>query len=263
MTSIEEGGGQAATVPAAEPPLVGDVPMVGERRQMQLMVKRKTLSLTELAVMMAILMAAVIIGLGVGLGVGLRETGGTGSPEVEAPEETGSESPTPSPTVFIGVAATPAPTPGPSPRATLSQAVILRMNNIRSFLSTNGITPAETLGDDATPQSMAVRFLAEDTTAIPANIEGSYKFVERYALATLFYATALAPTGWDFRYNFIEKTRNVCRWNGRDLGDIETRGVECTNDVVDTIRIREYFVWLPTLVWKTSNRTPLSVPKQP
>jgi hypothetical protein len=97
---------------------------------------------------------------------------------------------------------------GQSPR-------VVRLNQVHNYLDTMDVSKMNVLTTVGTPQYLASMWMAGEVDyqmEIP-NVEDGVQneFVERYALAVLFYATG--GPGWDFSMNFLSsKEQHVCDW---------------------------------------------------
>ena len=233
------------TVPPVEPPLVGDVPMVGEKRLMQVKEKQrdKTRSMmldhaNQRVAAMALCLLAVVIGTGVGLGIGLQtdnppESGST--PET-GPGSTGTSPvvPTPGPTFNP----TPDPTGFPVTVATLTPAELSRLDDCIEYIRDSNVTGETVLRQSRSPQNQAIQFMARGSLTIPTNSDEAYRFIERYALATFYYSTIDGPFPWDFRYNFINQDYTTCDWNDEDLEGVSRLGAFCDGGLGKVTRIQ-------------------------
>jgi hypothetical protein len=116
----------------------------------------------------------------------------------------------------------PAPTEAPSaaPTACTSRECLLG-----KILLQHEVSGAEALRDDSSPQSRALRWLANDDP-IMLDLDSTPTLFERYILAVLYFATS--GEGWGDQSNFLSAT-SVCDWNN------DLRGAVCNEDdmVVD------------------------------
>ena len=129
-----------------------------------------------------------------------------------------------------------------------------RLERLQSYLITRGVSghndfdsSSTVTVEDYTPQQRALDFLVYDDVlskswVIPTdggsdngNNDGDgYRFVTRYALAVLYYATS-GETTWINQFNFLQPNEDVCIWNylspTRNAG---MEGVICDDDQVIT-----------------------------
>jgi hypothetical protein len=90
-----------------------------------------------------------------------------------------------------------------------------RLNQVHNYLDTMKVSQKSVLTTAGTPQYLASLWMAgeDDYQMEIPNVEDGVQneFVERYALAVLFYATG-GPR-WDFSMNFLSsKDQHVCEW---------------------------------------------------
>lgn len=119
-----------------------------------------------------------------------------------------------------------------------------REREVVNFLSDN-FADRTALEENDSPQKKAAQWIAdEDYLDMPiptdSNYENAYKFVQRYALAVLYFALG-GENQWIFDYQFLSN-RDECEWNyqlidGQDTYDL---GVMCNQDKeVDYLFIRK------------------------
>jgi hypothetical protein len=103
---------------------------------------------------------------------------------------------------------TPAPTPAPTPEPICSDDVdaATDMVSLRSLFVNLGVSQADVLEDNTTPQFKALKWLTMDTIVSSA---GECRLVQRYAVATLLYATgnegritSSSECGW-WKHGFV------------------------------------------------------------
>jgi hypothetical protein len=97
------------------------------------------------------------------------------------------------------------------------------------------------LSKPGSPQRRAAEWMAdEDKLQLPLD-RGSQAFLQRYALATVFYATQ-GDTAWAHKLKFLSGVHE-CGWNVDFIGDgnsAVTLGVICNNnDIVNELVIRK------------------------
>jgi hypothetical protein len=93
----------------------------------------------------------------------------------------------------------------------------------------NGVADAEALQDDSSPQFRALRWLAnEDTAVLDLDSISTVILVERYALAVLYFVTN--GEGWRDQGDFLSAS-SVCEWNNRQTqGHDSITGLLCNED---------------------------------
>jgi hypothetical protein len=120
--------------------------------------------------------------------------------------------------------ATPTQSPTPAPAAASTACTSLECLRLTEILLQNEVSDAEALQDDSSPQFLALRWLANnDTAVLDLDSTPTVMFVERYVVAVLYFATG--GEGWGGQRNFLSAT-SVCKWNN------EERGVFCNEDDV-------------------------------
>ncbi|KAL7575482.1 hypothetical protein ACA910_020068 [Epithemia clementina (nom. ined.)] len=78
-------------------------------------------------------------------------------------------------------------------------------------------SPIDTLQKVGSPQNLAANWMAQqvgnNTVTVPAghDYENAFEFVQRYALATFYYA--LDGRGWKYNLGFMNVSKSVCDWN--------------------------------------------------
>jgi hypothetical protein len=111
-------------------------------------------------------------------------------------------------------------------------------DRILNFLFENKITSEPRLLDKNSPQHFALQFLATDITQdggyvnldLLSNEAYAQKFVERYALAVLFYH--FKGSHWTYKLNFLTSTDH-CTWFtyfDTAAGDLVKEGVSCDQE---------------------------------
>lgn len=111
-----------------------------------------------------------------------------------------------------------------------------RMNDVVNFLSDN-FADRTALEENDSPQKKAAKWIADQdplNMPMPASngYEDAYKFVQRYALAVLYFAWG-GDEEWVFDYNFLSK-KDECDWNTdyktSDSDQTFQLGVRCNDD---------------------------------
>ncbi|CAB9523465.1 serine threonine-protein kinase BRI1-like [Seminavis robusta] len=111
-----------------------------------------------------------------------------------------------------------------------------RENDVVNFLSDN-FADRTALTERDSPQKRAAKWIAdEDELKMPLpgsnSYEDAYEFVQRYALAVLFFAWG-GEDKWIFNYQFLSG-QNACDWNykysSEDSDDEFELGVKCNDD---------------------------------
>jgi hypothetical protein len=118
----------------------------------------------------------------------------------------------------------------------------------------NEVSGAEALQDDSSPQFRALRWLAnEDTAVLDLDSSPTVILVERYVLAMLYFATR--GEGWGDQRNFLSAT-SVCEWNMLE------KGVFCNEeDLVVALDLRKSaHEEVPVLNSKFRFDSPVSLP---
>jgi hypothetical protein len=125
--------------------------------------------------------------------------------------------PTVTPTQFPAPTKAPTKAPTTAPTACTSRECLLG-----EILLQNEVSDAEALQDDSSPQFQALRWLANDDTAV-LDLESTPTviIVEQYVLAVLYFATR--GEGWGDQLNFLSAS-SVCEWNNG------SKGVSCNED---------------------------------
>jgi hypothetical protein len=106
-------------------------------------------------------------------------------------------------------------TPTQSPAPTEAPTACNSLDCLTKILLQNEVSDAEALQDDSSPQFLAMRWLANnDTAMLDLDSTPTVIFVERYVLAMLYFATSTED-----RLNGL---KSVCEWtgvlcNGEDL----------------------------------------------
>jgi hypothetical protein len=112
------------------------------------------------------------------------------------------------------------PTQSPAPTTCTSS-----LDCLAEILLQNEVSDAEAFQDDSSPQSLALRWLANnDPAALDLDSKPAVIIVERYILAVLYFATSAA--GELNVLNFLNASSSVCEWNTGNGG----RGVFCNGD---------------------------------
>jgi len=108
--------------------------------------------------------------------------------------------------------------------------------SIKEYLIKEGVTNTTALADTSSPQYQAFRWISR-YDEFGANTD-SYNLVQRYALATFYYATG--GYDWSYDYNFLNETHE-CNWYGNrdDWGGLNKNwGINCNaNREVTTISV--------------------------
>jgi hypothetical protein len=115
----------------------------------------------------------------------------------------------------------------------------------------NEVSDAEALQDDSSPQFRALRWLAnEDTAVLDLDSTPTVILVERYVLAVLIFATI--GEGW----GGVLSATSVCEWNMRQ------RGVFCNEDgfIVSLGLCKSTHEEVPVLISKFCFDSPVSLP---
>ena len=122
-----------------------------------------------------------------------------------------------------------------------------RQKQVVNFLSDN-FADRTKLEEKDSPQKRAAQWIAdEDEMKMPlpatSNYEDAYKFVQRYALAVLYFAWQ-GDEKWIFDYQFLS-SKDECDWNYKyqtaDSDDEFQLGVKCNEDrEVDYLFMRKY-----------------------
>jgi hypothetical protein len=102
-------------------------------------------------------------------------------------------------------------TPNPSPSADTNRS----FDSIATFLRTFTTVDDHNFLDTSKPQYQAISWMADIDTfdySIPesSQVDGYFDFIQRYALAVLFYATN--GDQWDDSSYFLQSA-HVCKWN--------------------------------------------------
>jgi len=129
-----------------------------------------------------------------------------------------------------------------------------REKEVVNFLSDN-FADRTALEEKDTPQKRAAKWIAdEDDFKMPlpasTNYEDAYKFVQRYALAVMYFAWS-GEEKWIFNYQFLSN-QNECDWNykyknGDDADEFDL-GVKCNEDgEVNYLFMRKYTCYLKNL----------------
>ena len=132
-----------------------------------------------------------------------------------------------------------------------------RWFEVVDYLETQGIATQQALADPKSPQYYAAAWIADyDGYYMPIPTsktdKGLNRFVERYALAVLYYATN--GPGWEYNVNFLTPV-DVCNWFtdfkttaggymrlGVSLcGEVEDAAVEGGSYLVLSVDLCEYF----------------------
>jgi hypothetical protein len=118
----------------------------------------------------------------------------------------------------------------------------------------NEVSDAEALQVVSSPQFRALRWLAnEDTALLDLDSSPTVILVERYVLAMLYFATS--GEGWGGQRNFLSAT-SVCEWNMSEIG------VFCNEeDLVVALDLRKSaHEEVPVLISKVRFDSPVSLP---
>jgi hypothetical protein len=108
------------------------------------------------------------------------------------------------------------------PWTTNSPKACTRLDCLAEILLQHEVLGAEALQDDSSPQFNALRWLAnEDTAVLDLDSTPTVILVERYVLAVFYYATS--GGGWRDQRNFLSAS-SLCEWNN------EEGGVDCDGD---------------------------------
>jgi hypothetical protein len=128
---------------------------------------------------------------------------------------TPSQSPTQSPTQSLAQSQSQFPTQSPAPTACTT------LDCLAEILLQNEVSGAEALEDDSSPQFRALRWLAnEDTAVLDLDSTSTVFLIQRYVLAVLYFATN--GEGWE-QLKFLPAS-SVCEWKNGE------RGVTCNDD---------------------------------
>jgi hypothetical protein len=108
------------------------------------------------------------------------------------------------------------PSPTQSPVPTAAPTACTSMDCLAEILLQNEGADAEALQDDSSPQFQALRWLANDDTAV-LDLDSTSRaiLVERFVLAMLYFATR--GEGWGDQRNFLSAS-SVCEWNTGSTG---------------------------------------------
>jgi hypothetical protein len=118
--------------------------------------------------------------------------------------------------------ATPSPSKAPTKDPTQSPTKCTRLDCLAEILLQNEVLDAEALQEDSSPQFQALRWLAnEDTAVLDLDSTPTVILVQRYVLAVLYFATS--GEAWRDEGNFLSAS-SVCMWNNGE------RGVFCNGD---------------------------------
>jgi hypothetical protein len=106
-----------------------------------------------------------------------------------------------------------------------------RFQQTTAFLLEQDYVDHDALSTPGSPQRRAAEWMA-DEDELQLSLEGkSHAFLQRYALATIFYATQ-GDTAWAHQLKFLSGVQE-CGWNVDFIGDNNstiTMGVVCNND---------------------------------
>jgi Leucine-rich repeat (LRR) protein len=116
-----------------------------------------------------------------------------------------------------------------------SDSQIDRVSSVMSFLIDEEISTKADVTNVGSPQNRAAHFMATDDTAkfkIPSSKSDvdSYKFIQRYALVTFYYA--LGGKSWDDGMNFLG-SNDTCNWFKElttDGGQRNNFGAQCNSN---------------------------------
>ena len=126
-----------------------------------------------------------------------------------------------------------------------------RVNEVVNYLS-DSFADRSSLEAKDSPQKRAAKWIADEDKMnmnLPAttNYEDAFKFVQRYALAVLYFALS-GEEKWIFNYQFLSE-QDECDWNYKykngDSDDAFELGVKCNDDgEIDYLFMRKSdFVW--------------------
>ena len=156
----------------------------------------------------AVLIAVVLIATIIGVSVSKSKSRSGGS--TSSVQNTGSGPSTTS--------TPPAPSPSqPAPTAAPEMTNAEREKAARAYLMTTGVSLEDDLADSSSPQHKALKWISKEDTLrvpIPSNPEDlgtskARKFVQRYALATFYYATE--GDNWFYPFSFLSG-KDECEW---------------------------------------------------
>jgi hypothetical protein len=166
---------------------------------------------------------ALVLVVGVILGVTIPLTTGTNGVTIPKDAPPAPIDPIPAPVNPTSI--DPVVTPTQSPTNPDSD----RLKILREILLQNEVSGAEALQDDTSPQSRALRWLAdEDPALLELGSTPTGILVARYVLVLLFFATN--GEGWSDQFSFLSAS-SVCEWNN-------VIGVGCNeNDLIVLLRL--------------------------
>jgi hypothetical protein len=123
---------------------------------------------------------------------------------------------------YIESAVTPTQSPAPTKAPTAAPTACTSLDCLAEILLQNEVADAEALQDDSSPQFQALRWLANnDTAVLDLDRTSPAILVERYVLAVFYFTTS--GEGWGDQHNFLSGT-SVCEWN------TGSKGVLCNRD---------------------------------
>jgi hypothetical protein len=176
---------------------------------------------------------------------------------IKAPTQSPTQSPSqsPAPTKAPTAAPTASPTQSQSPTQSPTQSpaptTCTRLDCLAEILLQNEVSDAAALQDDSSPQFRALRWLAnEDTAVLDLDSTPAVILVERYVLAMLYFATR--GEGWFDHYS----ATSVCEWNMWEVG------VFCNQEdlVVAILVCKSTHEEVPVLISKFRFDSPVSLP---
>jgi hypothetical protein len=182
----------------------------------------------------------IIVGVILGVAVPLTTNNNNNNNNKDSPSidstvtPTQSRSPTQSPTQSPSQSQSPTKAPTATPTATPTQTpaptACTSLECLAEILLQIEVSDAEALQDDLSPQFLALRWLANDDTAVlDLDKTPSVILVERYVLAVFYFATS--TEGELDGLNFLSAS-SVCEWNNRQIQGVFLRGVYCNEDVM-------------------------------
>jgi hypothetical protein len=116
----------------------------------------------------------------------------------------------------IDSAVTPIQSPAPTKAPSAAPLECTSMDCLAEILLQNEVADVDALQDESSPQFRALRWLAnEDTAVLDLDSTPPVFLVERYVLAVLYFATS--GGGWSDQLNFLSAS-SVCDWNNGEIG---------------------------------------------
>jgi hypothetical protein len=208
----------------------------------------------------------IIVGFILGVTIPLLTSNNKNSPSIdsvvtptqspaptEAPIKAPTQSPTqsPAPTKAPTAAPTAGPTQSQSPTHSPAPTACTRLDSLAELLLQSDVSDVEALQDVSSPQFRALRWLAnEDTAVLDLDSTPAVILVERYVLAMLYFATR--GEGWFDHYS----ATSVCEWNMWEVG------VFCNQEdlVVAILVCKSTHEEVPVLISKFRFDSPVSLP---